>query len=41
MKILKRSMALFGPRKYLIEGFPRSETDLKELNSLAVKFLHV
>lgn len=33
--------SLYGPRKYLLEGFPRSETDIKELTALCTKYPRV
>jgi hypothetical protein len=30
--------SLYGPRKYLLEGFPRSESDIKELTTLFSKY---
>lgn len=34
LKVLKRFLSLFGPRKYLVEGFPRNEADVTALNAM-------
>lgn len=41
IRILKRIFALYGPRKYLIEGFPRNEADLSALTDLCKKYERV
>ena len=35
LRVIKKVVSLYGPRKYLIEGFPRDRADLYELNRLA------
>lgn len=41
MRVLKKVMNLYGPRKYLIDFFPRNEADLAEFEAVCRKYREV
>ena len=41
LNVLRRFLSLYGPRKYLIEGFPRNEADVTALNAMVKQYSRV
>ena len=41
VKILKRILSLYGPRKYLLEGFPRNQADCTALEQMCSQYSRI
>jgi adenylate kinase family enzyme len=41
LRIIKRILSLYGPRKYLLEGFPRNQADVTALSGMCTQFERV